>query len=203
MKVLTNSEVLKYFAERDPVFNGRDYAQGDEHGLYYTHPEASCIAVEFPQESYRLPSFARNLATLGYEPWHFSGAHLWIQNYGIWDEAVEGIGYRIIEQMNQAVGQPLAFEVSQGHNFRADELNEAVGMLLQPMLFAWDAFYLPRWSWGTGEFFLHISHDSYAVVVTKTIAFHEKIISNLTKLEYKLRDVPAAQVERFCQSLSH
>jgi hypothetical protein len=203
MKVLTNPEVLKYFAERDPVFKGQDYAQGDERGVFYTHPEASCITIEYPQESYRLPSFARYLATLGYEPWHFTGAHLWVQNYGIWDEAVEGIGYRIVEQMNQAAGQPSAFEASQGHNFRADELNEAVGMLLQPMLFAWDAFYLPRWSWGTGEFFLHISHDSYVVVVTKTKTFHEKVVSELTELNYKMRDVPESRVERFCRPSAH
>jgi hypothetical protein len=48
MRVLTNAEVLENFAERDPVFTGADYAQGDERGLFYTHPEASCIGVEYP-----------------------------------------------------------------------------------------------------------------------------------------------------------
>jgi hypothetical protein len=118
MRVLTNAEVLKSFAERDTVFAGADYAQGDERGLFYAHPEASCIAIEYPLELERLPFFARHIATLGYEPWDFTGALLWIHQFGIWNEAVEGIGYRIVEQMNRAAGQPSAFEVSQGHEFR-------------------------------------------------------------------------------------
>jgi hypothetical protein len=199
MRVLTNAEVLKNFAERDTVFTGADYAQGDERGLFYTHPEASCIAVEYPSELERLPFFARYISTLGYEPWHFTGALLWIQQFGLRDEAVEGIGYRIVEQMNRAAGQTSAFEASQGHEFRADELNEAVGMLLQPMIFGWDAFYLPRWSWGTGEFFIHISEDSYVVVVTKTKAFHEKILSELKEMKYNTRVLPESWTERFCR----
>jgi hypothetical protein len=197
VRALTNDEVIKHFTERDPVFSSQDYAQGDERGLFYTHPEASCIAIKYPAELEKLAFFARVIATLGYEPWHFSGAFLWIHQFGIWNEAVEGIGYRIIEQMNQAAGQPSAFEVSAGHEFRADELSEAVGMLLQPMIFSWDAFYLPQWSWGTGEFFIHISHDSYLVVVTKTKAFHEKALSELAI--YNPSAPPEARIRRFCR----
>jgi hypothetical protein len=202
MRVLTNAEVLKNFAERDAVFTSADYAQGDERGLFYTHPEASCIAVEYPQELERLPFFARLISTLGYEPWHFTGALLWIHQFGLWNEAVEGIGYRIVEKMNQAAGQPSAFEVSQGHEFRADELDDAVGMLLQPMIFGWDAFYLPQWSWGAGEFFIHISHNSYVVVVTKAKAFHEKILSQLTKANYNTRAVSESRIEEFCRHVA-
>ena len=68
MKVLTNSQVLDRFISRDPVFNGTDYAQGDEHGLFYTDPEASCIRVPYPPELERLAFFAHHLATMGYEP---------------------------------------------------------------------------------------------------------------------------------------
>jgi hypothetical protein len=199
MRVLTNAEVLKNFTEQNPIFAGVDYCQGDEHGLFYIHPEASCIVVEYPRELERLPFFARHIATLGYEPWHFTGALLWMHQFGIWDEALEGIGYRIVEQMNRAAGQPSAFEVSKGHEFRADELTDAVGMLLQPMIFGWDSFYLPRWSWGTGEFFIHISHDSYVVVVTKTKAFHEQALAELTKLNYTVRAVSEHEIARFCR----
>ena len=117
----------------------------------------------------------------------------------MWDNAIEGIGYRIVEQMNRASGQPAAFEVSQGREFRADELNEAIGMLLQPMIFAWDTFYLPEWAWGTGEFFLHISHHSHIEVVTKTKAFHAKIMSELKTMDYTVSPVSEGWTELLCR----
>ena len=153
--------------------------------------------VKYPQELERLAFFARYLATIGYESGHFTGALLWFTTFGVWDEAVEGIGYRIIEQMNSAAGQPSSFETSRGHSFRADELNETVGMLLQPMVFGWDAYYLPHWSWGTGEFFIHINHDSYVVIVTKTKAFHDKILSELIEMKYHPTPCTESRRERF------
>jgi hypothetical protein len=199
MKVLSGAEVLRDFTERNAIFDSSDYAQGDERGLFYTHPEASCIVIKYPPELERLPFFARYLATVGYEPGHFSGALLWFTEFGVWNQADEGIGYRIVEQMNAAAGQPSSFETSQGHDFRADELNEATGMLLQPMVFGWDAFYLPRWAWGTGEFFIHISHDSYVTVVTKTKAFHDRVFTELQNLKYDPTPLREDRSGRFCR----
>jgi hypothetical protein len=66
------------------------------------------------------------------------------------------IGYRIVESMNAGAGQPRAFEVAAGHRFRADELSDAIGMLMQPMIFAWDSFYLPSWSHGAAATFSYM-----------------------------------------------
>lgn len=199
MKVLNNQQVLEQFIDRRPPFDEPDYVQGDERGLFYIHSEASCIDVKYPPELERLAFFARYLATIGYESDHFDGALLWFTTFGVWNGATEGIGYRIIEQMNRAAGQPSSFETALGHSFRADELNEAVGMLIQPMLFGWDAYYLPRWSWGTGEFFLHISHDSHVVIATKTKAFHDKIFSDLMELNYNPAPYPESRANLFCR----
>jgi hypothetical protein len=200
MRVLSNSEVLKQFSERNPIFDGPNYTQADERGLFFTHPESSCIALKYPEPLERLPFFVRHLSTLGYEPWHFNGALLWFTEYGVWNCADEGIGYRIIEQMNRAAGQPSSFEASLGHDFRGDELNETVGMLLQPIIFSWDAWYLPYWSWGTGEFFIHISHDSHILVVTKTKAFYDKVFAELQQMNYDPEPFPDEWKGRFCRS---
>jgi hypothetical protein len=199
MLVLSNVQILNQYTERKPPFEGPDYVQADERGFFYTHPEASCITLKYPEPLERLPFFARYLSTLGYEPWHFSGALLWFTEHGVWNYADEGIGYRIIEQMNRAAGQPSSFETSLGHDFRGDELNEAVAMLLQPMIFSWDAYYLPRWSWGTGEFFIHISHDSHVVIVTKTKAFHDKVFAEVEKMNYDPAPFPEQRSGRFCR----
>jgi hypothetical protein len=87
--------------------------------------------------------------------------------------------------------------VAPGHQFRADELRDAIGMLLQPMIFAWDSYYLPTWSYGTGEFFLHVSHDSFVSVVTRTKAFHDRIFKQLEDLDLNPKPASDMQVNRF------
>jgi hypothetical protein len=99
---------------------------------------------------------------------------LWFTEWGVWNSSDEGVGYKIIEGMNRASGQPKCFEVAPGHFFRADELPDATGMLMQPMISGWDAYYYPQWSYGTGDVFLHVSHDSFVTVATRTKDFYDK-----------------------------
>jgi hypothetical protein len=105
----------------------------------------------------------------------------------VWSAQDQGIGYRLVENLRRAAGQPMAFEAAPGQWFRADELTEAVGMLLLPMVFGWDAFYRPRWSYGTDQFFLYICHDSFVQVFTRTKEFHNKIFTLLKELEFNPR----------------
>jgi hypothetical protein len=111
----------------------------------------------------------------------------------------EAVGYRIIEAMNRAAGQLQSFEVAPGHTFRADELADAVGMLMQPMVFGWNAYYLPQWSFGVEEFYLYVSHDSFVTVVTRTTAFHDKVFRLLEELALKPRRAHEQQRKRFCR----
>ena len=101
--------------------------------------------------------------------------------------------------MNIAAGQPLSFEMARGHQFRADELTDAVGTLMQPMIFGWDSFYLPQWSYGTGEFFLFISHDSFVCLVTRTKAFRDRVFEQLQKLGLNPTPGDELRVQRFCR----
>jgi len=181
---------------------GRERVQCDGKGLFYTHAEAGCIDLEYPPKLERLPSFARLLATLGYDDANFAGASLWFTTWGVWNSQDEAVGYQIVEAMNQAVGQPQSFEVAPGHAFRADELADAVGMLMQPMVFGWDGYYLPQWSFGFEEFFLFVSHDSFVTVVTRTTAFHEKAFRILEELDLKPRQAHEQRRKRFCRAES-
>lgn len=127
---------------------------------------------------------------------------MWFCNWGVWNLFDEGIGYRIVEKLNAGSGQPKAFEVSPGHQYRADELPDAIGMLLQPMIFAWDSYYLPIWSYGTGKFFLHISHDSIVSVITRTKEFHDRVFQQLEKLNLNPKDANNQQKSRYCHPLA-
>ena len=62
----------------------------------------------------------------------------------MWNLTDEAIGYRIVESMHRAAGQTQSFEAGPGHQYRADELSDSVGMLMQPMIFGWDGYYMPR-----------------------------------------------------------
>lgn len=200
MKVLTKEQVTDWLSwfEASPKTTDEGL-NSDEVGLFFTHSEASCISLEYPARLERLPFFARYLATLEYESWHFRGALLWITEWGVWNDLDEGVGYRVVESMNRANGQPFSFEVGQGHSFRADELVESVGMLIQPMIFGWDAYFCPSWAYGLDEFFLHISHDSYVTVVTRTKEFHDRVFAALQKLDLQPKLGNDRQLARFCR----
>lgn len=197
MKLLTAAEVAKSFDFYKNV--GDEYVHFDDDGPFFTHPETACIDLEYPPKLERLPFFARYLATIGYEEWDFRGALIWFREWGMWNQQDEGIGYRVIDRMNIAAGQPMSFEVARGHQFRADELTDAIGTLMQPMIFGWDSFYLPQWSYGTGEFFLFVSHDSFVCVVTRTKIFHDRIFEQLQKLELNPARGNELQFKRFCR----
>ncbi len=199
MRVLSAEEVTAWFKCFENLENPDDYVHADEDGLYFTHPEASCIDLEYPAKLERLPFFSRCVATIGYEDKHFNGALIWIQGWGVWNSFDEGIGYRIVENMNSGAGQPKSFEMSPGHRFRADELPDAIGMLLQPMIFAWDSYYLPIWAYGTGQFFLQISHDSHVTIVTRTEDFHRRIFQELQELKLNPIAANESRASRFCR----
>jgi len=199
MRVLSAAEVTESFKWYENVSVKSDYVHADDSELFFTHPEAACIELQYPPKLEQLPYFARSPATIGYEEQHFEGALIWLTNWGVWNSFEEGIGYRILDKMNTAAGQPKSFEAGPGHRFRADELTDAVGMLMQPMIFAWDGYYLPRWSYGTGEFFLHISHHSNVDIVTRTKAFHDRVFKHLEESKYNPKPSAEVRKNRFCR----
>jgi hypothetical protein len=201
MQVLSAEDVAKWFQGFEDFEPESRYVHADEDGLFYTHSEANCFDLEYPTKLERFPFFAHCVATIGYEDQHFDGALIWFHHWGVWNLFDEGIGYRIVESMNAGAGQPRAFEVAAGHRFRADELSDAIGMLMQPMIFAWDSFYLPSWSHGgCSDFFLHVSHDSVVSVVTRTKEFHDRAVKQLEELHLSPKSASDARVKRFCHS---
>lgn len=197
MKLLTASEITKSFDFYKDL--GDEYIHYDNQGPFFSHAEAACIDLEYPSKLEQLPFFARCLATIGYDYWDFRGALIWFREWGVWNEQDEGIGYRVIERMHLAAGQPMSFEVATGHQFRADELTDAIGMLMQPMIFCWDSFYLPQWSYGTNEFFLFVSHDSFVCLVTRTKVFHDRVFEQMQKLTLNPTSGNDLRVKRFCR----
>jgi hypothetical protein len=196
LKVLTKAEVKQWFAAF-PC--GGEFARYDGSELFFAHPEANCIDVEYPPKVEQVPFLARYLATIGYEPVDFRGAAIWVTGWGVWNPLDESPGYRIVEAMCSAAGQPMSFEAGAGYQFRADELEQAIGLLLQPMIFGWDANYYPSWSYGQDQFFLHVSHDSFVTVVTRTKEFYDRVLAHLRELDLDAKPGHELRVRRFCR----
>lgn len=199
MKVFTDLQARGWFKgiNRSPQ-EGEDNLTINEAELFFTHAEASCIHLDYPATLERLPFFARYIATLGNDDCSFSGALMWITGWGFWNALDEGIGYRLMESLNRASGQPMSFEIGQVHAFRADELAESIGMLLQPMIFGWDTYYVPHWEYDPREFFLHISHGSYINVVTRTKQFYDQVFQQLQDMDFSPSRGAEFKVGRFC-----
>jgi hypothetical protein len=203
--VLTKSEVEQWFAGNTRLVRAdeaHERVQCDESGLFFIDPESGCIDIEYPVKLERFAPSARILATIGYERTDFGGAFLWLTDWGVWNPLDEAPGYKIVEAMRIAGGQPKSFEAAPAHRFRADELDLAIATLLQPMVFGWDAFYFPSWSWGIDQFFLHVSHDSFVTVVTRTAAFYDKVFASLKELDFNPQPGHESQKRRFCRGTS-
>ena len=95
LQVLNAAELGNWFV-RLPN-QDTEAVQYDADGPFFTHPEASCLQIEYPQKLERLPFLARTLAMLSYESKDFAGALLWFTGWGVWNYLEEGIGYRIVE----------------------------------------------------------------------------------------------------------
>lgn len=178
MKVLTR-EML---AESLEWYNtmGDESVKFDGRGLYYKHPEAATITLALPNQVERLPFFVHRLGLVCCEQIHFPGATIWFTDVGIRNVFEEGIGYQILESINTAAGQPMSFCNTRGYHFRADELVKTLGMLIQPMIFGWDAYYLPNRS----GYFLMVSHHSCVEVHTMTRQFHDAALKELVAAEF-------------------
>ncbi len=200
MKVLGLRQVHEWLDWFEKIQDEKsEYVHSDEHGLFFTHAEANCIDLEFPPKLSRLSYFAGPLATIGYGDQYFQGALLWLTEWGVWNLSDEGTGYRIVEGMRRAAGQPRSFEVAPGHMFRSDELPDTIGMPMQPMIFGWDAYYYPRWSYGTGDVFVYVSHDSFVTIVTRTKAFYDKVFAILEKVDLHPTAANESRIRRFCR----
>ena len=72
-------------------------------------------------------------------------------------------------------------------------------MLVQPMVFGWDAYYLPHWTYGTHQFFIYISHDSFVSIVTRSNEFYDRVFGRLKELDLRPKPGSKMRVQRFCR----
>ncbi|HXZ12793.1 MAG TPA: hypothetical protein VEG64_10395 [Candidatus Sulfotelmatobacter sp.] len=167
MKALMKDEARAWCQSRSVKAAGDGY-------LYFDTPERHCIAIELPEKPYQLVELANTLLPYG-ESVPFQGALLWIREWGVWNELVERVGYRVLELTRRLHGQAVSMEQAPGYLFDAEELVDLEVCLVQPLLIGWDAFMVPQ----SGDYLVATSHDETTCVLSRTLQIHEKMRAEL------------------------
>jgi hypothetical protein len=188
MHVGTDAEVLQLLS--DTTWSCGIKVDGTN--LYYDNLEASCIEVSFPDRPARAAYFSSRATRLGIvgDEAHFHGALLWITFSEL--GSLAPIGWKLIERMRQGFGENRPLQTARAHFFRSDELLDLKAFLLPCFVFGWDAYLVP---FGSNDFFVHVSHDEYWGVVSKTRKAYDTLFAELDDLN------PAessAMRRRFC-----
>jgi hypothetical protein len=172
MEVITDQEVRQWIA-KNRIYDGLKLR---ETSLFYENNEADCIELKFPETPLRVTYFTRLVSMLNLDDEAlFPGALLWITVYDIGSPPLEKTGWRLIERMRQGFGENRPLQTASGHFFRSDELVELNAFLLPCFVFAWDAYVVP---FSASDFFVHISHDEFWVVVTRTQETYDNYSEN-------------------------
>jgi len=137
-------------------------------------------AATIPEKPMQVPYFTRVLSLPNTESEeHFNGALLWITLSMIGSPQLEKIGWKLVEKMRLAFGETRPLGVAPGHWFRRDEFVELSAFLLPCFTFGWDAYLAPSGK----DYFVHISHDEFWMVVTKTTAAHKEVMEQLKSFD--------------------
>jgi len=175
MHVGTDAEVMHFLSANEWNYGIKTRAQQ----LYYDIPEANGFEVKFPDSPGRAAYFSRRAARLGApDDLTFCGAVLWITYAEL--GSLSPIGWRIIEKMRQGFGENRPLQDARAHFFRTDELPDLEAFLVPCFVFGWDAYLIPL---GSNNFFLHVSHDEYWGVVSKSRQKHQKLLEELSDLQ--------------------
>lgn len=164
MKILNDAAALEWLEDR---------ALGKAMGL--NHFDSAPIG--WSKRIVRLPlsGDAKRLLGLAYvllmslvpddEEENYGGGVIGIISWDIWSEGAERVGHLVTNSLLGSGHLASRLEpptVLYDHG----ELLSAHAMLLQPMVFQWDAYYIPT----AAEYIVVISHDEFASVLSRTDA---------------------------------
>jgi hypothetical protein len=175
MRVATDAEAMELLT--NSKWNSGIKVDGTN--LYYESPEANCIKLKFPDLPGRAAYFASRAAGLGLadDETQFQGALLWITLSEL--GSLAPIGWKLVEKMRLGFGENRPLQTARAHYCRSDELLDLRAFLLPCFVFGWDAYLIP---FGRNDFFVHVSHDEYWGVVSRTREAHDRVLAELDDL---------------------
>lgn len=188
MKALQIDELRKWFDESpagvkvDPTGH-----------LRYATREPLGIRLDVPPEARRAVALAYSLLAVE-EDVGFSGALMWFTDWGYSPPQIENCALRMLEQMRRGYGVTASIENAPGQLFRSDEIMDVHAFLAIPLLFGWDAYFMP---YGT-RYFAFVRENASVFLVTDKEQVLQKLLALLEayhpvlELPSYLQGAPAA-----------
>lgn len=128
-----------------------------------------------------VPVHARDLLTFAYvalmsaiatdDELDFQGALLWLTDWDIWSATTERVGLELLKELRAEDLLKGDLRSAPAHLLAADEIIRAQSLLLLPLLFLWDAFYVPP----AGGLLCAVSHHGF-------VDIHARDASTLARL---------------------
>jgi hypothetical protein len=142
--------------------------------LSYKSPTVFGTSIKIPQEAG--PATALGAGLIAFEgKADFYGGLLWLASWDIGTPLVERAGLKMIEQMRRGYGACSSVENAPGNLFRTDETADLHAFLCVPMLFGWDAYFVPR---GT-RYFAYVRNNGFLYLVTDEEEIHRRLLHHL------------------------
>lgn len=182
MKLLSLTDVTVWTEERELAVVGA-------RGLRLAYEGGHPVGVEIPA-----PNTTQRLLALGYVllasagggEEDFLGGLLWLNEWDIWSESFERVGWRIAQRL-KGVEEAPSLGDAPAHLFTSHEFIDAQALLLLPMLFQWDAHFVPS----SGEFFVYTSHEDRLLVVASNQVVCDRLFARFEEGDWNPREHPA------------
>src|SRR5690242_2247554 len=128
------------------------------------------LRLEIPPEAPKTVALASSLLAVEEDDGYY-GALMWFTNWDIGTPQIERCGLRILEQMRRGYGVTASVENAPAQLFRTDEIADAHAFLTLPMLFGWDAYFMPH---GT-RYFAYVRNNGSLFLVTDDQKVHRRL----------------------------
>jgi hypothetical protein len=175
MKLMTDSEVAVWCAQCGIEQRGRK--------LTFSNPYRSWIAIELPALTTERIALSGDLLLLG-NSGETGESLIWITTWKIWSTWYDDLGEFVVTKLRAQGGEARPLIDQSGHLLTSGEGVLSTAMLLQTMLFNWDAFLVPS----TGDHIIQNSHDELVWISCKSYDAHLLALEQLSRWKPKTRE---------------
>jgi hypothetical protein len=172
MKTLTRKDFAEWC-------KSRGLESGDRERPYYRDADHHSFLIKLPDRSSRVLALATWCFPFSNHDDSFQGALVWVRQWGIWTEAVEEMGMRVISQMRAGFGESRELAVAPGHIFSDKEFIDARAFWTWPMILGWDAILFPD----KHDYFVFNSHDEVVCFVARGRQTYTDLLEQLKAWE--------------------
>lgn len=114
----------------------------------------------------------------------FTGGLVVLQDWDIWSETIERVGHLLLHRCRAIVSPTPSVLQSPGHILGATDFTEAQTLVTLPLLFQWEALYVPA----DGTFACLISHHGHFDILSRGRTTHQRILARFKAASIPLQD---------------